>query len=56
MRYQGEKQRGKGLIYQGRYCVRMVIQAMTTMQAVPLCKRTSKPSDPLDRDPTVGHI
>jgi len=26
------------------------------MQVVILCKRASKPSDPLYRDPTVGHI
>jgi hypothetical protein len=32
------------------------VKATTAMQAVILCKRASKPSDPLDRDPTVGHI
>jgi hypothetical protein len=31
-------------------------KATTAMQAVLLCKGASKPSDPLDRDPTVGHI
>jgi hypothetical protein len=30
--------------------------ATTAMQAVILCKRASKPPNPLDRDPTVGHI
>jgi hypothetical protein len=30
--------------------------ATTAMQADFLCKRASKPSDLLDRDPTVGHI
>jgi hypothetical protein len=29
---------------------------MTNMQAVLVCKRAIKPSDPLDRDPIVGHI
>jgi hypothetical protein len=28
----------------------------TAMQAVLLCKRANKPSDPLDYNPTVGHI
>jgi hypothetical protein len=31
-------------------------RATTAMQAVLLCKRASKPSDPLDYDPTVDHI
>jgi hypothetical protein len=30
--------------------------ATTAIQAVLLCKRASKPSDPLDRNPTVSHI
>jgi hypothetical protein len=33
-----------------------VVEATTAMQAVLLCKRASKPSDSLDRDPTVSHI
>jgi hypothetical protein len=31
-------------------------EATTAMQAVLLYKRASKPSDPLDGDPTVCHI
>jgi hypothetical protein len=33
-----------------------MFKATTVMQAVLLCKRATKPSDPLDRDPTIGHI
>jgi hypothetical protein len=36
--------------------VDVYILATTAMQAVLLGKRASKTSDPLDRDPTVGHI
>jgi hypothetical protein len=32
------------------------VLATTAMQGVLLCKRASKPSNPLDRDPTVRHI
>jgi hypothetical protein len=32
------------------------VTVTTAMQTVLLCKRASKPSDPLDRDPIVGHI
>jgi hypothetical protein len=35
---------------------KLVLLATTAMQAVLLCKRASKPSGPLDRDLTVGHI
>jgi hypothetical protein len=31
-------------------------RATTAMQVVLICKRVSKPSGPLDRDLTVGHI
>jgi hypothetical protein len=36
--------------------IMIYILATTTMQAVLLCKRASKLSDPLNRDITVGHI
>jgi hypothetical protein len=38
--------------------VETTVLSMTTtaMQVVLLCKRASKTSIPLDRDPTVGHI
>jgi hypothetical protein len=46
----------KQVVVERVWKVDVIILATTPIQAVLLCKHASKPSDPLDRDPTVSHI